>query len=79
MRHVGVAQPRQRFDSQGRARTTHALQDRLSRLTVSHHRNLLCRAGLVRVRKQGREMSYRLNKEPIVATLQGLLDRPTCC
>jgi len=51
----------------------------LSRPTVSHHLNLLRRAGLVRVRKQGREMYYRLNKEPIVATLQGLLDSLTCC
>jgi hypothetical protein len=24
-------------------------------------------------------MYYRLNKEPIVATLQGLLDSLTCC
>jgi len=51
----------------------------LSRPTVSHHLNILRRAGLVRVRKNGREMYYRLNKEPIVATLQGLLDSLTCC
>ena len=51
----------------------------LSRPTVSHHLNLLRRAGRVRVRKQGREMYYRLNKAPIVATLQGLLDCLTCC
>jgi DNA-binding transcriptional ArsR family regulator len=51
----------------------------LSRPTVSHHLNILRRAGLVRVRKHGREMHYRLNKEPIVATLQGLLDSLTCC
>ena len=51
----------------------------LSRPTVSHHLNLLRRAGLIRVRKHGREMYYRLNKEPIVATLQGLLDSLTCC
>jgi DNA-binding transcriptional ArsR family regulator len=51
----------------------------LSRPTVSHHLNILRRAGLVRVRKQGREMDYRLNKEPIIATLQGLLDSLTCC
>jgi DNA-binding transcriptional ArsR family regulator len=52
----------------------------LSRPTVSHHLNLLRRAGLaVRVRKRGREIYYRLNKEPIVATLQGLLDSLTCC
>ena len=51
----------------------------LSRPTVSHHLNLLRRAGLVRVRKHRREMYYRLNKEPIVATLQGLLDSLTCC
>ena len=37
------------------------------------------RAGLVRVRKQGREMYYRLNKDRIVGTLQGLLDSLTCC
>jgi ArsR family transcriptional regulator, repressor of sdpIR and other operons len=51
----------------------------LSRPTVSHHLNILRRAGLVRVRKQGREMYYRLNKERIVGTLQGLLTSLTCC
>ena len=51
----------------------------LSRPTVSHHLNILRRAGLVRVRKQGREMYYRLNKDRIVDTLQGLLDSLTCC
>ena len=51
----------------------------LSRPTVSHHLNILRRAGLVRVRKQGREMYYRLNKERIVSTLRGLLDSLTCC
>ncbi len=51
----------------------------LSRPTVSHHLNILRRAGLVRVRKQGREMYYRLNKEPIAATLQSLLDSLTSC
>jgi ArsR family transcriptional regulator, arsenate/arsenite/antimonite-responsive transcriptional repressor len=51
----------------------------LSRPTVSHHLNILRRAGLVRVRKQGREMYYRLNKERIVGTLQGLVDSLTCC
>ena len=51
----------------------------LSRPTVSHHLNILRRAGLVRVRKQGREMYYRLNKDRIVGTLQGPLDSLTCC
>jgi DNA-binding transcriptional ArsR family regulator len=51
----------------------------LSRPTVSHHLNILRRASLVRVRKQGREMYYRLNKERIAGTLQGLLDSLTCC
>ncbi len=51
----------------------------LSRPTVSHHLNILRRAGLVRVRKQGREMYYRLNKERIVGTLQGLIDSLNCC
>jgi DNA-binding transcriptional ArsR family regulator len=51
----------------------------LSRPTVSHHLNLLRRAGLLRVRKQGREMYYRLDKSHIVATLQALLDSLTCC
>jgi DNA-binding transcriptional ArsR family regulator len=48
----------------------------LSRPTVSHHLNLLRRAGLVRVRKQGREMYYRLNQEPIVTTLQRPAGQP---
>ena len=51
----------------------------LSRPTVSHHLLILKRAGLVRTRKQGREVYYRLNKAPIVNTLQGLVDSLTCC
>jgi ArsR family transcriptional regulator len=51
----------------------------LSRPTVSHHLLVLKRAGLVRTRKQGREVYYRLNKAPIVNTLQGLVDSITCC
>jgi DNA-binding transcriptional ArsR family regulator len=51
----------------------------LSRPTVSHHLLILKRAGLVRTRKQGREVHYRLNKAPIVNTLQGLVDSLTCC
>jgi DNA-binding transcriptional ArsR family regulator len=51
----------------------------LSRPTVSHHLLVLKRAGLVRARKQGREVYYRLNKDRIVGTLQGLLDSLTCC
>ena len=48
----------------------------LSRPTVSHHLNILRRAGLVRVRKQGREMYYRLNKDRIVGTLAGPARQP---
>ena len=51
----------------------------LSRPTVSHHLGILKRAGLVRTRKQGKEVYYRLNKDAIVATLQGLVDSLTCC
>ena len=51
----------------------------LSRPTVSHHLNILRRAGLVRVRKHGREMYYRLNKDVIVRTLEQLVESLTCC
>jgi ArsR family transcriptional regulator, arsenate/arsenite/antimonite-responsive transcriptional repressor len=51
----------------------------LSRPTVSHHLLVLKRGGLVRTRKHGREVYYRLNKAPIVNTLQGLVDSLTCC
>lgn len=51
----------------------------LSRPTVSHHLGILRRAGLVRARKQGKEVYYRLDKERIVTTLQALLDCLTCC
>jgi ArsR family transcriptional regulator len=51
----------------------------LSRPTVSHHLLVLKRGGLVRTRKQGREVYYRLNKAPIVNTLQGLVVSLTCC
>ncbi len=51
----------------------------LSRPTVSHHLNVLRRAGLLRARKRGREVYYRLDKERVVTTLQGLLESLTCC
>ena len=51
----------------------------LSRPTVSHHLGVLRRAGLVRARKQGKEVYYRLDKDRIVATLQELVSSLTCC
>ncbi|MBV9327164.1 MAG: helix-turn-helix transcriptional regulator [Chloroflexi bacterium] len=51
----------------------------VSRPTVSHHLNVLRRAGLVRARKRGREMYYRLNKDRIVGSLHQLIDCLTCC
>jgi DNA-binding transcriptional ArsR family regulator len=56
-----------------------AAQVTLSRPTVSHHLNVLRRAGLLRARKQGREVYYRLDKDRIVTTLQGLVSSLTCC
>ena len=51
----------------------------LSRPTVSHHLGILRRAGLVRTRKLGREVFYRLDKPRITATLQGLVGSLNCC
>jgi ArsR family transcriptional regulator, arsenate/arsenite/antimonite-responsive transcriptional repressor len=51
----------------------------LSRPTVSHHLGILKRAGLVRTRKEGREVYYRLDKPRITATLQGLVESLNCC
>ena len=51
----------------------------LSRPTVSHHLGILRRAGLVRTRKAGREVFYRLDKPRITATLQGLVASLNCC
>lgn len=51
----------------------------LSRPTVSHHLGILKRAGLVRTRKDGREMYYRLDKPRITAVLQGLVGSLNCC
>ncbi len=56
-----------------------AQQVTLSRPTVSHHLNILRRSGLLRSRKQGREVYYRLDKERISATLSGLLESLNCC
>lgn len=46
----------------------------LSRPTVSHHLLVLKRAGLVRTRKQGREVFYRLNNATVRGALQRLAD-----
>lgn len=51
----------------------------LSRPTVSHHLGILKRAGLVRTRKDGREVFYRLDKPRISQTLDGLLTSLNCC
>ena len=51
----------------------------LSRPTVSHHLGILRRAGLVRIRKQGKEIYYRLDKDAIISTLEGLVESLTCC
>ncbi len=51
----------------------------LSRPTVSHHLGVLRRAGLVRARKQGKEVFYRLDKARITRTLEGLLESLNCC
>lgn len=51
----------------------------LSRPTVSHHLGILRRAGLVRTRKVGREVYYRLDKPAITEALQGLVTSLHCC
>jgi DNA-binding transcriptional ArsR family regulator len=51
----------------------------LSRPTVSHHLGILRRGGLVRTRKQGKEVFYRLDKDRITGTLEGLVATLTCC
>ena len=51
----------------------------LSRPTVSHHLGILRRAGLVRARKRGKEVYYRLDKDQIVRRLAGLIESLTCC
>ncbi len=51
----------------------------LSRPTVSHHLGVLKRARLVRARKLGREVYYRLDKPSITATLEGLVASLNCC
>jgi ArsR family transcriptional regulator, arsenate/arsenite/antimonite-responsive transcriptional repressor len=45
----------------------------LSRPTVSHHLLILRRAGLVRVRKQGREVYYRLDSARLTGALRELV------
>ncbi|HEV2123749.1 MAG TPA: metalloregulator ArsR/SmtB family transcription factor [Chloroflexota bacterium] len=51
----------------------------ISRPTVSHHLGILRRAGLVRARKVGKEVFYRLDKDRISRTLEGLLESLNCC
>ncbi len=51
----------------------------LSRPTVSHHLNILRRSGLLRSRKHGREVYYRLDKERVSGVLAGLLASLNCC
>lgn len=52
----------------------------LSRPTISHHLNLLERAGLVRSRKDGKEKWYRFNRDEVLERLETLKNLlKNCC
>ncbi len=53
---------------------------RLSRPTISHHLNLLRRAGILTARKKGREIWFSFNKNYVIATLKTLISYlEGCC
>ncbi|MBU4227916.1 metalloregulator ArsR/SmtB family transcription factor [bacterium] len=52
----------------------------LSRPTISHHLNLMKRAGLLNARKEGREIYYSFNKPYVTELMQSILNNlKTCC
>lgn len=46
----------------------------LSRPTISHHLNLMKRAGLLNARKEGQEKYYSLNKPYVLSLMNSMLD-----
>ena len=57
-----------------------AKQFTLSRPTISHHLNLMKRAGLLSSRKQGKEVYYSVNKTYIMGVLESFLKAlKNCC
>jgi ArsR family transcriptional regulator, arsenate/arsenite/antimonite-responsive transcriptional repressor len=57
-----------------------AKQFTLSRPTISHHLNLMRRAGLLNSRKEGKEVYYSVNKKYIISLLETFIDTlKHCC
>ena len=57
-----------------------AKQFTLSRPTISHHLNLMKRAGLLNSRKEGKEVYYSVNKTYIISLLEAFIDTlKDCC
>lgn len=52
----------------------------LSRPTISHHLNLMRRAGLLNARKDGKEVYYSFNRDYVTGLLESLLfSLKSCC
>ena len=52
----------------------------LSRPAISHHLNLMRRAGLLNSRKSGKEVYYSFNKEYVLSLINSMTDLiKTCC
>ena len=52
----------------------------LSRPTISHHLNIMKRAGVLNSRKDGKEIYYSFNKKHVLTLLKGLVETlERCC
>ncbi len=52
----------------------------LSRPTISHHLNLMKRAGLLNSRKEGKEIYYSFNKSHVAKVMESILNViKKCC
>jgi DNA-binding transcriptional ArsR family regulator len=52
----------------------------VSRPTISHHLNLMKRAGVLQSRKKGKEVFYSFNKEYVIEKMENLLSvLRDCC
>ncbi len=57
-----------------------ARQFTLSRPAISHHLNLMKRAGLLRSRKDGKEVYYSFNRDRVTGLIESILESlKKCC
>ena len=61
------------------AEIVEALGNEVPRPTLSHHLQVMRRAGILNAAKRGREIVYQVNQGQVTGTLRDLVDCLSCC